>query len=110
MSAAATATIVQTPRSKFIATPENVKQHRALLDNAAFQRAMDTAMAEYVRAVIALSGGKDLDSAGANQAMASCFAMISGAQQFVEVLSRLAEPYAVRPPQPEKITSLETEK
>lgn len=98
--------IVQTPRSRFLANTENIKQHRQLLDNAAFQRAMDTAMAEYIRAVIALSGGKDLAEAGAAQAQTACFNMISGAQQFVEVLSRLAEPYAVRPASPDKIESL----
>jgi hypothetical protein len=102
--------IVQTPRSRFIATQENVKQHRQLLGNAAFQRAMDTAMAEFVRATVALSGGKDLNDPGSTQAQAAVFNMISGAQQFVEVLSRLSEPYQTRPAAMEKITSLESEK
>lgn len=90
--------------------PENIKQHRQLLDNAAFQRGMDVAMSELVRAVIALSGGKDLNEPGATQAQAACFNMLSGAQQFVEVFARLAEPYPVRQPQTDKIQSLDTEK
>lgn len=99
--------IVQTPRSRFITIAENVKQHRQLLDNAAFQRGLDVAMAEFVRATVALSGGKDLNDPGATQAQAAVMNMISGAQQFVEVLSRLAEPYQSRPPQTEKVASLE---
>lgn len=99
--------IVQTPRGRFMNIPENVKQHRQLLDNAAFQRAMDVSMSEFVRACVVLSGGKDLNEPGATQAQAACFNMISGAQQFVEVLARLAEPYPVRPSQTEKVSSLE---
>jgi hypothetical protein len=101
--------IVQTPRSKFMSVPENITQHNRLLDNAALQRGLDVAMAELVRAIIALSGGKDLDAPGANQATATCFAMISGAQQFVEVFARLAEPYQVRPAKTDKVTSLTEE-
>lgn len=109
MSAAPTppAIIVQTPRSRFMSTPENIIQHRKLLDNVAFQKAMDVGMAEFVRATIALSGGKDLDAPGTNQAMATTFAMISGAQQFVEIVARLSEPYLSRPAQTEKVESLQ---
>jgi hypothetical protein len=93
------------PRGDFIKSAEYVKQHNALLENSAFQRGEDTALAEFTRAVVTLGAGKDLDAPGAQQGAAASFYLLVGAHHFLEVFHRLAEPYAPKPPA-EKIESL----
>ncbi len=97
-----------TPRGQFIQNAEFVKQHNTLLDSAAYNRAEDAAMAEFLRAVVTLGAGKDLDGAGAQQAAAASFHMQMGAMHYLEVFRRLAEPYKT-PEKREKIESLTSE-
>lgn len=94
-----------TPRARFLSVPENISQHRKLLEHPQFQKSVDVAVAEHTRAIVALAGTQDLSAAGAQQAAAASFHMISGAAQFLEVFTRLAEPYQTAKPS-EKITSL----
>lgn len=94
---------VSTPRGRFIQVPSNLSSHRRILDNPDFQKSVDVALLEYTRAIVSLSG--ELDSAGAQQAAAACFHLISGAHQFLEVFNRLADP-AVPPSAPQSIESL----
>lgn len=93
------------PRAAFIQSSEFVKQHNALLANAAFIRGEEVATAEFTRAVVTLGAGKDLDAPGAQQAAAASFYMLVGAFHFQEVFNRLAEPYAAPKPK-DKIESL----
>ena len=95
------------PRARFLSNTEFVKQHAALLQNAAFSRAIETALAEMTRAVCNLSNSQDLAAPGAAQAQATSFAMINGAHNFLEVLYRLSEPYQMPKARSEPITSLE---
>lgn len=97
-----------TPRGKFIALPENIKQHRALLDNAAYQRGTEVALAEYVRGVVQLAGTNSLVDNNVPFAMAACFSKISGAHEFLEVMNVVAEPYSRPQAAPDKIKSLES--
>lgn len=103
---APTPMIVTTPRSLFISSSENVKQHRQLLDNAAFQRGMQVALAEYIRVIVAISHGNDLTAPNADFAMQACFSKISGVHEFMEVINRLAEPFAPKPSTADKVESL----
>lgn len=102
--------VVPTPRGRFMATPENIKQHNQLLENAAFRRALDVGIAEYTRTIVGLAGSNSLVDPNVDFAIGACFEKISGAHEFIEVLERLAVPYKERPATTEKITSLETDK
>jgi hypothetical protein len=82
-----------TPRASFLKDPANVSNHNRILDDPKVQKSIDVAVSEYTRAVVALGSGQDLSGAGAQQAAASSFHLISGAYQFLEVFGRLAEPY-----------------
>jgi hypothetical protein len=95
-----------TPRAQFLQDPANVTNHNRILDDPKVQKSIDTAVAEYTRAVVALGGGQDLAGAGAQQAAAASFHMIAGAYQFLEVFGRLSEPYQ-KPPTKETISSLQ---
>ncbi len=93
-----------TPRARFISEPRNVSAHRRIVDSQDFQLAIDTALMEHTRAIVALSG--KLDSDGATQAAAACFHLISGAHQLVQVFNMLSEPIAA-PAAQAKIESLQ---
>jgi hypothetical protein len=94
-----------TPRATFIQSAEFVKQHNTLLDSGAYNRAEDTAIAEFTRAVVTLGASQDLNGPGAQQAAAASFHMLMGAMHYLEVFRKLAEPYAKQPPK-DKIESL----
>lgn len=105
------AQIVPTPRGKFMSVPENIKQHQQLLENGAFQRALEVSMAEYVRAAVWITTNpgpkRDPNNLVTEAEKAAAFSAIAGAQGFVEVLTRLAEPFQQMPTKQEVITSLE---
>lgn len=82
------------PRGKFMQTPQNIINHRKLIDSVELGTSIDVALQEYSRAIVALAGTQDLSGAGAQQAAAASFHMISGAYQFIEVFNRLAEPFS----------------
>ena len=96
-----------TPRGRFLSTPENVKQHRILIENAAFRRAMEVALAEYTRVIVSIAGGNQLTDQNADFAIGACFEKISGAHEFIEIVERLAEPFRTAPAKVDKIESLE---
>ena len=93
------------PRALFLADATAVQNHKKMIDSQMFAKSKDAALAEYTRAVVALSSSQDLNSAGATQAQAASFLLISGAYNFIEVFMRLAEPYPTAPA-PNKIQSL----
>ena len=95
-----------TPRARFMQTRENIVQHNRILDNPQFRASADTALQEHTRAVVSLANSQDLAGAGAQQAAAASFHMISGAHQFMEVFERLTQPYE-QPAPPNKIESLQ---
>ncbi len=97
--------IALTPRARFIQNKDAVIQHSKLLDNPQFRASADVALAEHTRAIVSLANSQDLAGAGAQQAAAASFHMISGAHQFIEVFERLSEPYE-RPAPANKIESL----
>jgi len=93
------------PRAEFIKSAEFVKQHNTMLDSGVFNRGEEVATAEFVRAVVTLGAGKDLDGPGAQQGAAASFYMLVGAMHYQEVFRRLAEPYQT-PKAEQKIESL----
>ena len=95
---------VQTPRGRFISASSNIAAHRRIIDNPDFQRSIDVALLEHTRAIVSLSG--ELSDAGAVQAAAACFHLISGAHQFVEVFQRLAETPQPQAQNPKAVSSL----
>lgn len=97
--------MIESPRAKFLKNSDFVKQHEKLLESAAFERAIEVALMEMTRATLALAGTHDLNEAGAQQAAASTFNMLQGANHFVQVLYALARPYEKQKPA-EKIESL----
>lgn len=79
-----------TPRAKFQAPVNNVKDHRALLELPAFDRAIDSALLEYQR----LLADQSRDG---NSAMAVGFRSM-GAVEFVNILKTLGESSTVVTP------------
>lgn len=77
--------------------PNFIREHKALIESEPFKRAIQYGVAEMTRAICALSNGQELDKPGAQQAQACSFEMINGAHNLVEVLFRLADPYATPP-------------
>lgn len=80
-----------TPRERFQTEPQRITAHRAMVERESFQSALDYAMLEYQRQV--------QQSADANNqlgALAGYFRIL-GAQEFAQVMTKLAEP-APAPP------------
>ena len=86
------------PRARFMLDAENIRQHRALIENPDLRKGMDIALAEMTKAICSLANGWQMNDPNYSQACASNFNIIRGAYEFQEVFFRLAEPYA-KPPQ-----------
>ena len=76
-----------TPRARFQSGTNNIRDHRALLESPAFERACDFALLEYQRALAD-------QSRDGNSAMAVGFRAM-GAIEFLGILKTLGEPAAV---------------
>ena len=95
------------PRSQFMQSAQFIREHKQLIESEPFKRAIQYSLAEMTRAICALSNGQELDKPGAIQAQATSFEMINGAHNLVEVLFRLADPYATVTPKPQSPENLE---
>lgn len=77
------ANVNPTPKARFMAVASNVREHRAMIEKAEFDRAVDTAMLEYHK----LLSGQAVDG---NTAMSAGF-RAQGAMEFIGILKTLAE-------------------
>ena len=71
------------PKSRFQSVPNNISNHRALIEKAEFDRAADAAMLEYQKALAA-------QAVDGNSAMSAGFRM-QGALEFLSMFKTLAE-------------------
>jgi hypothetical protein len=83
-------TITLSPKQRFQRIRNAVSDHRAMLEVPAFERALDSAEAEYVHRLCELAP-KDVDSSSNIGASAACFQRILGMHEFVSVLKKLSE-------------------
>jgi len=84
-----------TPKSRFTAAEQNIKDHHALLENPAFQKAEDFALLSYQRS-LAKTVGTD-----PNPQVAAVVAglKLTGVQEFLAEFHNLAEkPVETQPP------------
>lgn len=72
-----------TPKTRFLALPDAVKHHRAMMEDRAFERGIDFALLQYQVEL----AGKCTD---ANAAMRTGLCLL-GAQEFVHILKTLSE-------------------
>ena len=79
-----------TPKQEFLFDAASVKGHSTLIDAPAFQKAIKTALAQYVRVMCNIAPDK-MDSPAQLQASAMCFQRIQGANDFVDTLLKLGQ-------------------
>lgn len=79
-----------TPKSRFLAQPENIIEHRKLLDTPAFQTAIAVAQQAYTRALCDIAPGNMLE-ANYQAASAACFNRLQGMSDFCALLLNLSE-------------------
>ena len=79
-----------TPRQFFLADAEAIDAHHRLIEMPAFQRAIQVAQAHYVRALCA-TAPPEIGSEEYQRASATVFNRIQGMNDFVSLLTSLAE-------------------
>lgn len=79
-----------TPKMVFLSSGVNISEHRKLVDSAAFQRAIEVAQRQYVKALTATAPA-DLTQPNHVVASGMCFQRIQGMHDFITILTNLSE-------------------